>query len=100
NLYVPMARQERERFMRRNYLVLGSMWCLLATVTAVAAAPTERDPAWVLKRVQEWQPTVKERRWETIGWAKDIREAIRVGKQRQGPIFLFTHDGRLNVGRC
>ena len=59
-----------------------------------------RDLAWVEQRVRQWQPTAKERRWEEIGWAKDIRDALRLGQRHRRPVFLFTHDGRLNVGRC
>jgi hypothetical protein len=65
---------------------------------AVAAAP--RDPAWVEQRVQGWQPTERERRWEKIGWAQDIRTAMRLAKEHNRPVFLFTLDGRMNVGRC
>jgi hypothetical protein len=56
--------------------------------------------AQVEQRVQAWQPTASERRWEQIGWAKDIRDAQRLARQANRPIFLFTHDGRLSVGRC
>lgn len=59
-----------------------------------------RDPAWVAERVAKWQPTERERRWEQIGWAKDIRDAERLAREHNRPVFLFTHDGRLSVGRC
>ena len=64
------------------------------------AVMADHDAAWVKQRVEQWQPTAKERRWEQIGWAKDIRDAERLAKQNHRPVFLFTHDGRLNVGRC
>lgn len=73
---------------------------ILTVVSALAAPVTPRDASWVSDRVQQWQPTTKERRWETIGWAKDIRDAERLAKANNRPVFLFTHDGRLNVGRC
>lgn len=63
-------------------------------------APSPRDPAWVAKRVADWQPTERERRWEQIGWAKDLRDAERLSKQHNRPVFLYTHDGHLAVGRC
>ena len=76
----------------------------LITLAALAgtalAAPSPRDRAWVDQRVAEWQPTASERAWEGIGWAKDLREALRLGKGSGRPVFLFTHDGRLGVGRC
>ena len=73
---------------------------LLVGASALAAGRPERDSTWIDRRVQEWQPTAKERRWEAIGWARDIREAERLAGIHHRPVFLFTHDGRLSVGRC
>ena len=44
--------------------------------------------------------SAKERRIDEIGWAKDIREAERLARENNRPVFLFTHDGRINTGRC
>ncbi len=69
--------------------------------TARTAAPFEPlDTSEVDARVRAWQPTPAERRWEKIGWAKDIRDALRLAKAANRPVFLFTHDGRLGIGRC
>lgn len=73
-------------------------WASQGADPAAQGAP--RDAAWVASRVQKWQPTERERRWEKIGWAKDIREAERLAKMSNRPVFLFTHDGHLAVGRC
>lgn len=73
-------------------------WATQGAAPAAQGAP--RDASWVAARVQKWQPTERERRWEKIGWAKDIREAERLAKQSNRPVFLFTHDGHLAVGRC
>ena len=54
----------------------------------------------VQQRVAELQPRAEEKRFDDIGWAKDIREALRLAKQNNRPVFLFTHDGRMNIGRC
>jgi hypothetical protein len=51
-------------------------------------------------RVAELQPRTEEKRFDEIGWAKDIREALRLANQHNRPVFLFTHDGRMNIGRC
>jgi hypothetical protein len=56
--------------------------------------------ASVEKRVQEWQVTAAERRFDEIGWAKDIRDAERLGKEHGRPVFMFVHDGRMAIGRC
>jgi hypothetical protein len=55
---------------------------------------------FVNKRVQEWQPTKEEKRFDEIGWVKDIRTAERLAKEHGRPVFLFTQDGRMNTGRC
>jgi hypothetical protein len=65
---------------------------------ALASEPNEF--AWVEQRVRELQPTAKEKRFDEIGWAEDIRDALRLAKEHQRPVFLFTHDGRMNIGRC
>jgi len=59
-----------------------------------------RLAGWVEKRVQEWEVTAAERRFDEIGWAKDIRDALRLAKKHGRPVFLFTHDGRMAIGRC
>ena len=66
----------------------------------LAGAGEKPDFAWVDARVREWQPKPSERKFDLVGWAKDIRDAIRLGKEHQRPVFLFTLDGRMDVGRC
>ena len=46
------------------------------------------------------QPSAQDRRFDEVGWATDLRTAIRLGKEHNRPIFLFTMDGRINTGRC
>ena len=69
-------------------------------VTSIAAPASGRDTAWVAERVRQWQPTPAERRWESIGWAPDIRNALALARKHGRPVFLFTLDGRMGVGRC
>jgi hypothetical protein len=54
----------------------------------------------VTKRVRDWQPAPAERRFDEIGWAKDVLEARRLAREYHRPVFLFTHDGHMAVGRC
>ena len=74
--------------------------------SAVNAAAEDKPIAdrelagWVEKRVQDWQPTAYDRRFDEIGWAKDVRDALRLAKEHNRPVFLFTHDGRMAIGRC
>ena len=62
--------------------------------------PDARDLAWVEKRAQELEPAARERRIDEIGWASDIRRAERLAGEHSRPVFLFTHDGHINTGRC
>lgn len=62
---------------------------------------SQHDAAWVHRRAADWQPTREERAFDEIGWAKDIREALRLAKQHGRPVFLFTYDGaNLTCYRC
>jgi hypothetical protein len=84
--------------MFRVNLMIGTL--LAASLAIAADKPVERDADWVDQRVKEWQPTAEEKRFDEIGWAKDIREAEKLAKENNRPVFLFTHDGRMNIGRC
>jgi hypothetical protein len=56
--------------------------------------------AWVDQRIHDWQAAKADRRFDDIGWATDIRAAERLAREHNRPIFLFTHDGRMAIGRC
>ena len=74
----------------------------VATLDARTAEPQPdvRDLAWVEKRVRELEPAARERRIDEIGWAGDIRQAEKLAAEHNRPVFLFTHDGHINTGRC
>jgi hypothetical protein len=74
---------------------------------ALAALPAPQDKATlddpapqVSRRVELWQPVAGERRFDDIGWVGDIFEARRLARKHNRPVFLFTHDGHMAVGRC
>jgi hypothetical protein len=62
--------------------------------------PIQRDLASVEKRMQELEPTKEERRVDDIGWVRDLREAARLSKEHDRPMFIFTYDGNVRTGRC
>jgi hypothetical protein len=66
----------------------------------LASFAAQWDVEAVRKRIAELQPKPEEKRFDEIGWAKDIREARRLAAEHHRPVFLFTHDGRMNIGRC
>jgi hypothetical protein len=95
--------------MRGRTRRFGSIVLLGALLTAgpvrvpggESTPPPAGDPsAWVDARVREWQPSAAERRFDEIGWARDIRHARRLSEESGRPVFLFTHDGRMATGRC
>jgi hypothetical protein len=69
---------------------------------AVEKAPAAEPEfvAWVDRLVKERLPSAAERRLDEVGWAADIRTAEKLAREHNRPVFLFTHDGRMNVGRC
>jgi hypothetical protein len=87
----------------KRFAVLGA--CAALAVLPAAAAPEgapadDRVAGWADERVKGWQPTAAERRFDEIGWARDIRTARRLAEKHRRPVFLFTMDGRINIGRC
>jgi hypothetical protein len=65
------------------------------------AADAADVAARVDRRIRDWQPTAAERRFDEIGWAKDIREGLRLAREHGRPVFLFTYDGAsLATYRC
>jgi hypothetical protein len=51
------------------------------------------------EKVKAWLPVPEERRFDEIGWAKDLPEARRLAKLHGRPVFVVTHVGKLNLGR-
>jgi hypothetical protein len=91
------------RIQRRTRTAL----LLLAGMAAGGVAAQEgagvRDgdlQAFVDQRIQEWQPTRAERHLDEVGWCQDIRHAERLAREHGRPVLLFTHDGRMGIGRC
>jgi hypothetical protein len=66
----------------------------------VAAEPAGLDINEIDRRIAAFQPTAAERRIDEIGWASSLGEALKLGREHERPVFLFTHDGRMAQGRC
>ncbi len=85
-------------------IIVSLVWAFMplgasAETKEVTASDAEL-PAWVSKRIAALQPRAEEKRLDEIGWADDIRHALQLAKKHRRPVFLFTHDGRINLGRC
>jgi hypothetical protein len=90
--------------MRQLYQTSICSFILILTASWVAG--DEKSPSFaefkekIDRRVTDWQPTAEEKRFDQIGWCTSLLEAEKLAREHQRPIFLFTHDGRMNVGRC
>jgi len=83
----------------------GMKLCLVGVfVLGGASAPTfsqvPPDRARIDRRIDEIQPTRKEKRFDEIGWVKGLREGERLAKKSGRPLFLFSNVGDLDIGRC
>ena len=80
---------------------LFSVLALGASMPARAAAPASGDvKQWVDQKVADCEPKPEERRFDETGWLTDIRSALKLAREHNRPVFLFTHDGHMAVGRC
>ncbi|MBL8794491.1 MAG: sigma-70 family RNA polymerase sigma factor [Planctomycetia bacterium] len=52
------------------------------------------------QQVADWQPNREERRFDEIGWSRNLGEARRLAAQHQRPIFLLTFGQSIATGRC
>ena len=86
--------------MRVPALVAVVLCCGTAGASQTAPATTGDPAAWVDQKVAECSPKPEERRFDQTGWLTDIRSALALAKQHNRPVFLFTHDGRMGLGRC
>ena len=78
--------------------VRGSVFLAAALVVTVASA-AERDEASIRKQIEH----IKEsdtNAWRKIPWTPSLLAARRASAREKQPIFLFTHDGNIETGRC
>jgi hypothetical protein len=85
--------------MMTGLCILGGV-CWLAS----AASPEDKKPPLdrerIVGRIDEIQPTAKERRFDAIGWASGIRAAEKLARDSSRPVFLFSNVGQMDLGRC
>ena len=72
---------------------------LLLGMFALTAGADDHDEAWVQRRIQQIkdaEPTA----WRRIPWTASLLDARRASQKESRPVFLFTHDGNIDTGRC
>jgi hypothetical protein len=72
---------------------------LLAVGMALAALAAERDESWLRQRVKQVQASGP-MAWRSIPWAPSLVAACKAAKRERRLVFVFTHDGNINTGRC
>jgi hypothetical protein len=83
--------------MRRRGLAVLTL--LLVALGLSAARAAGRDEGWVRRRVQAVKGS-DTTAWRKIPWAASLGEARRASRRERQPLFLFTHDGNIDTGRC
>lgn len=69
---------------------------LLAACTTFAA---EHDEAWIKEQVEQIKNS-DTTAWRKIPWTASLLAARRASQREKKPVFLFTHDGNIETGRC
>jgi RNA polymerase sigma factor (sigma-70 family) len=102
-------------FVLAAFALVGTgagLWAYLASASgqpATAVAEPESSvlqlddsglAASVQQRVHAWQPTQAERRFDEIGWAGDLRAALRLARESNRPVFVVSTSGRIETGRA
>jgi hypothetical protein len=72
---------------------------LLGLTVALTAAPEEHSEAWLRQRVRAVKAS-DTTAWRKVPWSSSLLEARRASARERRPLFLFTHDGNLDSGRC
>ncbi len=77
---------------------------ILSTAAALWSGGLPDDPrppefSRIDEKVREWQPRPEERRFDEIGWAKSLADALPLARASGRAIFVVAHVGHLNTGR-
>jgi hypothetical protein len=76
----------------------GSLFALgLLVLSTVSAA--QREEQSIRQRVAQIRGS-DTTAWQRIPWAPSLLEASRAGQHEDHPVFVFTHDGNIDTGRC
>lgn len=92
------------QYLTRFLTALGLVYAAAGAANLLPAA--EQEPAdadlvvWTDGQVAQWQPTSAERRFDEIGWADSLTAAQKLSAESGRPVFLFTLDGQIAIGRC
>jgi hypothetical protein len=97
--------QSRIVYIRKDHCMISRFLLAACLGLALHSFPLSAGPgdAWTAridKRLERMRPSKDERKFDLIAWAPSLRDAIAAAKASNRPVFLFTHDGHINTGRC
>ena len=75
-------------------LVVVSGLALLSTLSAA-----EPDARWVVKQADRLRAGDTDD-WRKIPWAKSLTSAASAARDEGRPLFVFSHEGNIDTGRC
>jgi hypothetical protein len=83
----------------RKRTINGVLTALAAGILVPIGGAADASPQWIKQRLERIK-TSEPSDWKKIPWVASLVEARRLGKQENRPVFLFTHDGNIETGRC
>ena len=75
-------------------LVVVSGLALLSTLSAA-----EPDARWIAKQVDRLRAGDTDA-WRKIPWSKSLTSAASAARDEGRPLFVFSHEGNIDTGRC
>jgi hypothetical protein len=72
---------------------------ILAVLAAGTISAAERDEASIKRQIEQIKDS-DTNAWRKIPWAGSLLDARRASAREKKPLFLFTHDGNIETGRC
>ncbi len=72
---------------------------VLAVLALGALVAAEREERTIQKRIEQIKDS-DTGAWRKIPWTASLLAARRASEREKQPLFLFTHDGNIETGRC
>ncbi len=72
---------------------------VLAVLAGNSICAAEHNEAWIKRQIEQIKDS-DTNAWRKIPWTGSLLDARRAGERENKPVFLFTHDGNIETGRC